>query len=112
MPTKSAPRLQGRRTGEVSDQHLPDQLAPYGEGAKRRVLFAKSRVRHALTEQMSIKRFVAALDCSGMAETALRRWLGEYDGPGQHNRQSRGENNLSVAYARDHELGQLDHMFA
>jgi hypothetical protein len=38
MPTKSAPRLQGRRTGEVSDQHLPDQLAPYGEGAKRRVL--------------------------------------------------------------------------
>jgi hypothetical protein len=109
MPTKSAPRLQGRRTGEVSDQHLPDQLAPYGEGAKRRVpLFAKSRVRHALTEQMSIKRFVAALDCSGMAETALRRWLGEYDGPGQHNRQSRGENNLSVAYARDHELGQLE----
>jgi len=57
---------------------------------------------------MSIKRFVAALDCSGRAETPLRRWLGEYDGPGQHNRQSRGENNLSVAYARDHELGQLE----
>jgi len=72
------------------------------------MMFAKSRGRHALTEQMTIKRFVAALDCSGRAETALRRWLGEYDGPGQHNRQSRGENNLSVAYARDHELGQLE----
>jgi hypothetical protein len=33
---------------------------------------------------MSIKRLVLTLDRAGLSDTGLRRWLNEYDGPGEH----------------------------
>jgi hypothetical protein len=57
---------------------------------------------------MSVKRFVAALDRSGLGQTPLRRWLNEYGEPGQHGRTSFGEDRLRIAYSRDHELAHLE----
>ena len=48
------------------------------------------------------------MDRAGLGDVPVRRWLGEYGGPGQHGRTTFEENRLRIAYSRNHELAHLE----
>ncbi len=60
-----------------------------------------------MTLEVSIKAFVGAMDRAGLRDSSLRKWLDEYDGPGEFNRQRRGEDRFSYQYKHEKELEYL-----